>query len=55
MASKYVVMRPLAPLLVEFLLKNGILFGDYFHLGTLEKCECKIDKCESQHLSTLFG
>ena len=53
MASKYGVMRPLAPLLAEFLFKHGILFGDYFHFGTFEKYKCEIGKCERQHLSTL--
>ena len=53
MASKYGVMRPLAPLLAEFLFKNGILFGDYIYFGTFEKYKCKIGKCERQHLSTL--
>ena len=46
-------MRPLAPLLSEFLLKNWTLLGDYFHFGTFEKYKRKIGKCERQHLSTL--
>ena len=53
MASKYWVMKPLAPLLAKFLFKNRILFGDYFHFGTFEKYYVKSVKCERHPLSAL--